>query len=217
MDEFSRIRANERRKGGNPPLSRVFAPLFVGLVLLAPSWTLASDHGGGHDAPAAPAAPAPPPPPPPPPKRPPAPPPKLNGPVAAPEPRTRMTWVGDPFTGITLGGFDPIAYFLVGEPRRGTREHEFEWNGGVWQFESEADLLAFRDAPEVYAPLFGGRCAFAVANGRPTEGSPLHFVVHRGRLLLFADAVSRAAFLSAPDQLFAEAERRWPALLVELP
>lgn len=127
-----------------------------------------------------------------------------------------MTWIGNPSTGITLGGYDPIAYFLVGEPRLGSRDFELDWGGGVWQFENEADLHAFRDAPEVYAPLFGGRCAFAVANGRPTEGSPLHFVVYDGRLLLFADAVSRVAFLSAPQRLLAEAERRWPELLAEL-
>ncbi len=221
MDEFSGIRAETRRKRESARLSRVARPpiaLFLALLLGLPSLAppaRASDHG------AAPAAAPPPPPeppkPPPPPPRPRQPPPVLNGPIAAPGPKPHMTWIGDRISGLALGGFDPMAYFLDARPILGTRDHELAWDGTTWHFANDGNLAAFRDAPDLYAPIFGGRCAFAIANGRPTEGSPLHFLVYGGRLLFFADPVSRAAFLQDPVRLLADAERRWPGILAEMP
>ncbi len=227
MDEFSRIRAKTRRNRGHPLDSAPFgivsslrtaraASLAALAALFVAPPALAS---GGHGDPPPAAAPAepPPPPPPPPPPRPKPPPPQLNGPIAAPEPKPRLRWIADRITGTALGGYDPVAYFFGNGPRLGSRDHQYDWSGTTWQFVDVGSLAAFRDAPEVYAPRFGGRCAFAVANGRPTEGSPRHWLIVDGRLLLFADTVSRAAFLQDPGRLLAEAERRWPALLADLP
>ena len=121
-----------------------------------------------------------------------------SGPIAAPEPKPRLRWLADQTTGTALGGYDPVAYFLSGSARLGSPEHQVDWQGTTWFFVDEGTMQAFRDAPEVYAPRFAGRCAFAVANGRPTEGSPRYWAIVDGKLLLFADAVSRAAFLQAP-------------------
>jgi YHS domain-containing protein len=93
---------------------------------------------------------------------------------------------------------------------------QLDWGGTTWWFRNEGDRAAFEKSPEVYAPLFAGRCAFAVSHGWPAEGSPLHHLVWRGKLLLFADATSRVAFLADPDRLLAEALRRWPAIAAEL-
>lgn len=223
MDEFSGIRATMRPIRGRTRarLAPAFAPRrrpVLAAVLVLASTLLAHANSGGHDpAPAPAAAPAKPEPPPPPPPRPRPPPAKLDGPVAAPTPKPRLIWLADRTTGLALGGFDPVAYFLDGRAVEGAPAHELDWGGTTWRFADEGSLAAFRDAPEVYAPLYGGRCAFAVAAGRPTEGSPIHFLIWHDRLLLFADAVSRAAFLADPDRLFAEAQRRWPALLADLP
>ena len=128
----------------------------------------------------------------------------------------RVNTLGSP-DGVAIGGYDPVAYFLLGRPALGDSERQLDWGGTTWLFVDEGTRAAFREAPETYAPLFGGHCAFAVAQGRPAEGSPQFFLIHRQRLLLFADAVSRAAFLLDPDHLLAEAERRWPDLLADLP
>ena len=131
-------------------------------------------------------------------------------------PRTRVRVLSDATTGLALGGYDPVLYFLENRAIRGDVRFQFDWSGATWWFRNEGDLAAFRAAPEVYTPRFAGRCAFAVAQGRPAEGSPLHHLVWRGRLLLFADATSRIAFLEDPDRLLAEADRRWPALAADL-
>jgi len=219
MDEFSRIRAKTRRNRGTHLLSRVFSlAAALSIAVLAPiSAALASGGHGDAPPPAEAKPPEPPPPPPPPPPRPRLPPPVLNGPIAAPAPKPRLIWLADRNTGLALGGYDPVAYWVDHHPRMGSRDLQLEWGGTTWQFASQGNLDAFRADPEVYAPLFGGRCAFAVANGHPTEGSPISFIVWRDKLLLFADPVSRTAFLEDPDRLLGEAERRWPALLDDLP
>lgn len=189
-----------------------FAALLVGLPVaeaLANSAPAAPPPAAAAPAPAAPVAP-------PPRKLPPDVRPPIDGPIATPVPKTRVHWLIDPTTGRALGGFDPIAYFLDGVPRLGDPRWQYDWGGATWLFRNEGDLAAFRAAPEVYAPLFGGRCAFAVSHGSPAEGSPLHHLIWHDRLLLFADATARIAFLTDPDRLFAEATRRWPALAAEL-
>ncbi len=228
MSDFSGIRATARRNRDGDARARS-ARLPVGLALLlaclaavvAPGPARAEDpHAappahGAAPAPAPAATPAPAAPAVPEALR--SPPPRLSGPIAAARPRPRFTWLADPETGRALGGYDPVAYFLLGRPALGDSERQLDWGGTTWLFVDEGTRAAFREAPETYAPLFGGHCAFAVAQGRPAEGSPQFFLIHRQRLLLFADAVSRAAFLLDPDHLLAEAERRWPDLLADLP
>lgn len=223
MHEFSGIRAGTGRYEFSARRNRVGATrpsaasgVFVLALLLAA--TPASANGGGHEEAPKPApAAAEPPPPPPPPRPPPPPPPKLDGPVARSSPTPIVRYVSDRMTGRALGGYDPVAYFMWNEPRMGDDALQLDWAGVTWLFVDEGTRAAFRDAPKTYAPMFGGRCAFSVAQGRPAEGSPRHFAVHRGRLLLFVDAAARAAFLLDPDRLMAEAERRWPAILTDLP
>lgn len=214
MDHFSGIRAEKRRGTGG----RRSAAVLVVATLFAASPVRASGDGG-HGAPApAPAAPAvEAPPPPPPPRPPPPPPPKLDGPIAAEAPRPRIPWLADPFTGFAIGGYDPVAYFSEERPVLGERAFEWEWQGTTWRFANAGNLAAFRDAPEVYAPLFAGRCAFAVSQGRPTEGSPLVAAIVGGRLLFFADPTARAAFMTAPERLLTAALSRWPSVSADLP
>lgn len=233
MDHFSGIRAETRRgtgahrprAGGVPCLDlrrRAIRVLLAGLVATVAfaGDRAAASGGGGHDPAPAPApAPAaePPPPPPPKPRPPPPPPPKLDGPIAAEAPKPRIDWLADPYTGFALGGYDPVAYWTEGRPVLGRADFEYAWQNTTWRFANVGNLAAFRNAPETYAPLFAGRCAFAVSQGRPTEGSPLYPAIVGGRLLLFADATARAAFMLAPDRLLSTAIARWPEVSADLP
>jgi hypothetical protein len=214
MQHSSGNRAATRRRCGSRRFARSGAAVLLSLVLVGP----VAASGGGHDEapPPAPAVEAPPSPPPPP-RRPPPPPPTLDGPIAAPAPIPRIRWLEDPFTGLAIGGYDPVQYFLSGRPVLGRRDFEYDWQGTTWRFENAGDLAAFRESPEVYAPLFAGRCAFGIAQGRPAEGSPLVHAIVAGRLLLFADATSRAAFMTDPGRLLEAALTRWPTLSADLP
>lgn len=221
MDQSSGIRAKTRRGRGRgspfvPPSRRAALRLLAAGVLAGRASLVFA--AGGHDAPAPAPAPAAAPPPPVEPRRlPPDVQPPIAGPIAAPAPQPRIRWLADPVTGIALGGYDPLAYFLDGRPERGDPTLQLDWGGTTWWFRNPGNLAAFRKDPEVYAPAFAGRCAFAVANGRPAEGSPLVHLIWHGRLLLFADPTARVAFLTDPDRLYQEALRRWPAIVEDLP
>ncbi|RYE35161.1 MAG: hypothetical protein EOP23_01605 [Hyphomicrobiales bacterium] len=115
-------------------------------------------------------------------------------------------------TGLAIKGFDPVSYRLGAQPLAGRAEYELIVNGFVWRFASQANLEAFRDAPEIYTPAFGGFDPTGVANGVAVESDPRQFAVVGSRLFLFRSADNRQRFLREAG-LLAQAESRWKAVL----
>lgn len=66
-----------------------------------------------------------------------------------------------------IDGYDPVAYFTLGQPTRGAADITHEWNGATWHFANAQHRDAFVAAPEKYAPAFGGYCAKAVSDKTP--------------------------------------------------
>jgi YHS domain-containing protein len=73
--------------------------------------------------------------------------------------------------GVAIGGYDPVAFFTEGKPVKGTATYTAKWKDANWQFASQANLDSFTNAPEKYAPQYGGYCAYGTADGHkaPTE------------------------------------------------
>ena len=115
-------------------------------------------------------------------------------------------------TGLAINGFDPVSYRLGARPLAGRAEYELIQNRFVWRFASQANLEAFRDAPEIYAPAFGGFDPTGVANGVAVDSDPSQFAVVGSRLFLFRSAENRQRFLREAG-LLAQAESRWNAVL----
>jgi len=67
--------------------------------------------------------------------------------------------------GVAIHGFDSVAYFTQQQPTPGNPEITYAWMGSIWQFDSEANRDLFIQAPERYAPQYGGYCAYAMAKG----------------------------------------------------
>lgn len=122
--------------------------------------------------------------------------------------------VADPHSGLAVGGFDPVSYFL-GAPRPGEAGREVIYKGAVWRFAGEANREAFRRDPESYAPRIGGHDPVAMAQGRPAAGDAAFFAVVDERLYLFRDETSRQRFLAETD-LAPQAEARWRAIEARL-
>lgn len=136
-------------------------------------------------------------------------------PVAASEALNERI-VHDPYTGLALGGYDPVAYFTDGVAVVGSARHEVVWDGGYWRFANIGNAAAFADAPAVYAPLFGGHCVTSLARGVLQAGDPTRFTIHASRLMFFATAGDAATFAAAPDAVLRQALERWPALAATL-
>lgn len=114
--------------------------------------------------------------------------------------------------GLAISGFDPVSYRLGTKPAAGRAEYELIQDRFVWRFASQANLEAFRDAPEIYTPAFGGFDPTGVANGIAVDSDPSQFAVIGSRLFLFRSADNRQHFLQNAG-LLAQAESRWNAVL----
>jgi YHS domain-containing protein len=58
--------------------------------------------------------------------------------------------------GIAIKGYDPVAYFTMSKPVKGSDEFTYEWKGAKWQFSSKEHLALFSADPDKYAPQYGG-------------------------------------------------------------
>ncbi|WP_107990687.1 YHS domain-containing (seleno)protein [Breoghania corrubedonensis] len=115
----------------------------------------------------------------------------------------------DPATGLAIGGYDPVAYFVDRRPRLGKPRFEFVWSRTIWRFVNEGNLAAFKDAPQVYAPQFGGHDASALAEDRLSPGDPRVWAIYHQRLYLFYSPARRFSWLVAPDSYLRRANESW--------
>jgi YHS domain-containing protein len=87
-------------------------------------------------------------------------------------------------TGLALQGYDPVAYFTVGEPTKGNWKITSLHNDAMYRFSSEENKVAFEENPEAYLPEYGGYCAFGAAMGFKFDGDPTLWRIVDGELFL---------------------------------
>ncbi len=114
--------------------------------------------------------------------------------------------------GFAIQGFDPVAFFAEGRPRRGAVAHAHEWQGARWLFVSEANRALFAATPERYAPMYGGFCAYGVASGYKVGIDPNAWAIVDGRLYLnYSMSIQRSWQADVPGYI-AKADAAWPSL-----
>lgn len=93
-----------------------------------------------------------------------------------------------------IGGYDPVAYFRLGKPSRGSESFAHDWNGRHWLFASAEHREAFQENPQAFAPQHDGGCALAGALGKSgpdaPAGAPEVWSVRDGRLFLSSNRVT---------------------------
>jgi hypothetical protein len=130
----------------------------------------------------------------------------------AAEAATTERLVADRYTGLAIGGFDPVAYFTDARPLVGEPGFEVSEAGAIWRFRNEGNRAFFLAHPEIYGPQFGGYDPIDVARGIAFAGNPRFWLVAGQRLYLFGGAESRDAFAADPARALREAKQRWPNL-----
>lgn len=112
--------------------------------------------------------------------------------------------------GIAIEGYDPVAYFLVSQPRLGKAEHSAQWNGATWWFSSAENRDLFVASPEAYAPAYGGWCAYGMAEGYAAETDPVSgWTVADGRLYLNWDADITSQWRADQANYLQRSEAKW--------
>ena len=120
------------------------------------------------------------------------------------------------FTGLAIGGYDPVAYFVDACPEIGQEDFEASEAGAVWRFRNEGNRMSFVAHPDVYGPQFGGYDPVDLARGVTVAGSPRFWLISRQRLYLFGREQSRDAFAADPEPFLRQATQRWPVLEQDL-
>src|SRR3569832_529444 len=120
------------------------------------------------------------------------------------------------YSGLAIEGYDPLAYFIDGNPAIGLPAYEAAQGGVVWRFRNEGNRDCFVAHPEIYGPQFGGYAPVDVARGVTVAGSPRFWLISGRRLYLFGREQTRDDFSADAARLLQEASPRWPALQQEL-
>ena len=114
-----------------------------------------------------------------------------------------------------IKGYDPVAYFVQGEPVKGKGAHSYEWMGATWYFAGAENMELFAAEPEKYAPQYGGYCAYAVSQGYTAKIDPDAWKIVDDKLYLnFSLKVQKIWEKDIPGYI-AAADVNWPQILSE--
>ncbi len=112
-----------------------------------------------------------------------------------------------------IGGYDPVAYFRLGQPVRGSETHSLQWAETTWRFASQENLEAFRSNPEKYAPRYGGYCAYAVSRGYTARTVPEAWQIVDDRLYLNFSLGVRDRWRKDIPGNIEKANANWPRVI----
>ncbi|MEM6423149.1 MAG: YHS domain-containing (seleno)protein, partial [Pseudomonadota bacterium] len=106
-----------------------------------------------------------------------------------------------------------VAYFVQGGPKPGRAAHAATWNGTTWHFASAENRERFLADPAVYAPQYGGYCAWAVSRGYTAPTVPEAWEIVDNRLYLNFSLGVRARWRRDIPGNIARANANWPGVL----
>ncbi len=106
-------------------------------------------------------------------------------------------------------GVDLVALVNNGNPVEGFANHSATYDGASFYFTSAENLEAFEANPAAYLPQHGGYCSFGVSVGKKFDGDPDQYLIADGKLYLFLNADTRAAFLKDVTSTAKTADDQW--------
>ncbi len=113
------------------------------------------------------------------------------------------------FDNIAIKGYDSVAYFTQGSPRKGSAEFSTVWSDAEWRFESKENLDLFKSDPKMYAPQFGGFCANGLSEGEKVKGKYDIWRIFKDKLYLFYSEKGRNRWDSDTDNKIQLAIEYW--------
>ena len=116
---------------------------------------------------------------------------------------------GDP---VMLLGYDPVAYFTVGQPTRGRKDIVSSLPNRTYYFASDAHKKLFDADPAKYEPQYGGFCSSGAAFALKLGSDPSAWEIYQGRLFIFGDVLGREAWRLDPEWNVRHADQVWPQM-----
>lgn len=113
---------------------------------------------------------------------------------------------------LALRGYDPVSYFVSGEPRPGKAEFSTAHGGATYRFGSKQNLQRFESDPDRYLPQYGGFCAYGVSVGAKFDGDPLVWKIVDGKLYLNLNPEIQKAWDADISGAIRKADGHWPKI-----
>jgi len=110
---------------------------------------------------------------------------------------------------LMLRGYDVVAYVTLSQAVPGVAQHRFDFEGVTYFFSSAEHLAQFQREPARYQPAYHGHDAMRMVYALPEAADPTVWRRIDGRIFLFADAASKAAFELDLAGNVALADRYW--------
>jgi YHS domain-containing protein len=114
--------------------------------------------------------------------------------------------------GLAIHGYDPVAYFVSGEPQEGIAAYSYEFEGTKWAFVNEENKQAFIANPDAYNPQYGGHCAYAASKNSIANTDPYAWTIHDGKLYLNYSKGVRTLWNLSRDSNIVKVDGYWPEL-----
>jgi YHS domain-containing protein len=124
---------------------------------------------------------------------------------------------GPTYTGLegttALKGYDAVSYFVGdGVPVKGLKKHKIGYKGANYFFANAANAAKFKKNPALYAPQYGGHCAWALgANGALAPGDPTVYRVVDGKLYLNFNKGVQSKWVKDVPGFINKADVKWPS------
>ncbi len=113
---------------------------------------------------------------------------------------------------VALKGHDPVSYFTVGKPEKGTSAFKAAYDDAEYWFTSAKHRDLFIAEPDRYAPQYGGFCANTVARGGIVEPDPAAWTIHDGKLYVFRVIEGPTIFRENASGTIGQANQNWHTL-----
>ena len=113
--------------------------------------------------------------------------------------------------GLALKGYDPVAYFTIGQAKPGHDMYTLRFKGVTYWFVSAENRDRFAASPETYVPQYGGYCAYAMSIDRIADIDPERWAIVDGKLYLNNNRLVHALWSVNRNGNIASADRNWAA------
>ena len=114
---------------------------------------------------------------------------------------------------VAINSIDPVGYFEQEKPVVGSADHKVNWDGAEWRFSSKRNASKFASAPESYAPVFGGYCAYAASRGYLAPTIPEAWTIFDEKLYLNANLRAQKLWRKDIPGNIAAGLKNWPGIL----
>jgi YHS domain-containing protein len=114
--------------------------------------------------------------------------------------------------GVAIKGYDPVAYFTMNKPVKGSPSFMAKHDGATYWFANTEDQQAFVAQPAKYVPQYGGYCAYGVAKGAKPDIDPAAFSVIDGKLYLNLNPDVQSRWLKDVPGYIKTADENWKSL-----